>query len=64
MCIRDRNVEDREARYLDYRRIRRDYARHIYQAKKQSWQTFVTDVGNETPFGTAYKVMQERITPE
>ena len=61
---RTRDPALKEARRREYRRLRREYVKLIYQAKTTSWRTFVSTVGNENPYGLVYKLLRVRIAPE
>ena len=61
---RTRDPVVKDLRRREYRRLRREYTKRIYRAKIASWRTFVTTVGNETPYGLVYKLLRVRIAPE
>lgn len=58
---RTRNPEARENVQLEYARLRRHYTRSVQRAKTTSWRSFVTELGNQDPYGIAYRVIRRKV---
>lgn len=48
--------------YHRYRLARRDYTRAVKSAKHTSWRNFITNQGNQEPFGVAYRVLRQALS--
>lgn len=59
---RQRDPDQREALRIQYNQIRRRYSREVQQAKTASWRAFITEQGNDDPYGIAYRVIRKRVT--
>lgn len=57
--LRDPDARDNLRRR--YAQLRRLYSRSVYRAKTSSWRTFVTELGNQDPYGIVYKIIRRRL---
>lgn len=58
---RTRNPEARANARLQYARLRRHYTRSVQSAKTTSWHNFVTELGNQDPYGIAYRMIRKKV---
>lgn len=56
-----RDPDERDNLRRRYAQLRRFYSRSVYRAKTSSWHTFVTELGNQDPYGIVYKVVRRRL---
>ena len=42
--------------------VQRTYEKELSKARRESWQKFVTDIGNKDPFGIVYKLTSNKLS--
>jgi len=54
-------VDDLEQVKSRHRKLRAEYVKQIRHSKIVAWKKFVTEKGNEDPWGLVYKILRKKI---
>lgn len=59
--VRRLSLNDLEQAKNRHKKYRAEYVKEIRKSKMQSWQRFITEKGNEDPWGIVYKILRNKI---